>query len=207
MKKNKQNDRKYYTRLEYICIAVIAVLFCVAGGVIVWWKSPVFNAGSADSASAASVADQNLMQQVSPGTSVSDVSFSDADGNAVALSEYKGTPVVLIFWGSWCKYCKEQFATADELEYAAENCHAKIILVDKLDVQKDETKEKAVQAEADLGLNWPLLFDDGLSVYHSWGLLKVPTFVLIDSDGLVTTCHSGTVNTEEFQDLLSAFGD
>ena len=46
-----------------------------------------------------------------------DFTVLDYDGNEVKLSDYKGKPVVLNFWATWCFYCKEEmpdFNTAYE---------------------------------------------------------------------------------------------
>ena len=37
-----------------------------------------------------------------------DFTVLDYDGNEVKLSDYKGKPVVLNFWATWCFYCKEE---------------------------------------------------------------------------------------------------
>ena len=38
------------------------------------------------------------------------------DGNPVILSEIgKGKKVVLNFWATWCKYCKEEMPDFDEV--------------------------------------------------------------------------------------------
>ena len=46
-----------------------------------------------------------------------DFTVLDYNGNEVKLSDFKGKPVVLNFWATWCFYCKEEmpdFNTAYE---------------------------------------------------------------------------------------------
>ena len=33
--------------------------------------------------------------------------LSDADGKQVSLADYKGRPLILHFWATWCPYCKK----------------------------------------------------------------------------------------------------
>ena len=49
--------------------------------------------------------------------SAPDFTVLDYNGNQVKLSDFKGKPVVINFWATWCFYCKEEmpdFDTAHE---------------------------------------------------------------------------------------------
>ena len=43
-----------------------------------------------------------------------DFTVLDYEGNAVKLSDYKGKPVVLNFWATWCYYCKQEMPDFDK---------------------------------------------------------------------------------------------
>lgn len=40
-----------------------------------------------------------------------DIVVTDRNGDAVRLSDFKGTPVVLNFWATWCSPCKQKCPT------------------------------------------------------------------------------------------------
>lgn len=45
-----------------------------------------------------------------------DLTLSDLSGNKVHLRDYRGHPVVLNFWATWCGPCKEELPLLTEFE-------------------------------------------------------------------------------------------
>ena len=54
-------------------------------------------------------------------------------GNRVNLSDYQGQPVLLIFWATWCPYCKKLLPGIAELNEKYQSKGLKIIAVNILD--------------------------------------------------------------------------
>ena len=44
-----------------------------------------------------------------------DVGFSDPDGKSVRLADFKGKPVLVNLWASWCAPCVKELPTLDQL--------------------------------------------------------------------------------------------
>ncbi len=130
---------------------------------------------------------------------VPELTFYSADGEKVFLSGFKGKNVILLYWASWCKYCKKEFKNLDEYEKVLENYKdVELILINKLDGEK-ETKESALEYLKDSKLSLTNYFDDGLMVYQSLGIKIVPTMLGIDKDGIVKLCHPGNItDSNEF---------
>lgn len=49
------------------------------------------------------------------GTPEPNVSFSDPDGKPVTLAEFKGKPLLVNLWASWCAPCVKELPTLDQL--------------------------------------------------------------------------------------------
>jgi len=50
-------------------------------------------------------------------------------GNSISLSDYKGKPVILHFWATWCPYCKKLQPKLVELEKKYQDSGIKIVSI------------------------------------------------------------------------------
>jgi peroxiredoxin len=141
---------------------------------------------------------QNLREGDRP-----EAEFTDVQGKKYQLSAYRGQPVVLICFASWCSYCHEQLESAAELGNAAQKYGAKVILIDRYNTQKEKA-ENAVAEQQELAPDWDLLFDRDEKIYHQWGLQLIPTMIFLDSNGYVRKCAADVQSAEDFAGYLDA---
>ena len=88
-----------------------------------------------------------------------DFAVYDMDGNSVLLSEIgKGKKVVLNFWATWCKYCKEEMPDFDEVY--KEMGDDVVFMMINLPYTRGESVEKAKEYIAENGFSFPVYFDN-----------------------------------------------
>lgn len=124
------------------------------------------------------------------GADLSAQSFVDANGDPVALTG--GTPWVLLYWASWCPSCKEVLPHADALAETVAQAGATLLLVNKTDGER-ETRDMALQWLADANINTETVFDMDAVVYDALHMVYVPTVLVLDTHGIVTSFASGGV--------------
>jgi peroxiredoxin len=117
----------------------------------------------------------------------------DAQGRLVALSDFRGRPVWLNFWGAWCPPCR---AEMPELIRANE------IVVDRgavlIAVSLDEPSLEAFAYAERTGLEFVVLSDPTReAIQGKYRVRTFPTHLFIDADGIVrevvlTTMSTGT---------------
>ena len=121
-----------------------------------------------------------------------------ADGE-VALSELRGTPLVLNFWASWCDPCR---AEAKRLETAWKQQQEGDVLFVGLDVQ--DAREDARDFIGQFGLTFPHVRDAGNDTQREWGVTGLPETYFIAADGRVVGHVIGTVDETQLADGVAA---
>jgi peroxiredoxin len=98
------------------------------------------------------------------------------DGTPVALAAYRGRPLLLHFWATWCPVCNlVQGSIAD-------------LAVDHpvLTVAMDDAPADSVRAYLDgKGLDYPVIHDRDHAISSRYGIRGVPTTFVIDASGRI----------------------
>ncbi len=128
-----------------------------------------------------------------------DFTVYDEDGNEVKLSDYKGTPLVLNYWASWCGPCQSEMPLFKEANNKYGD-NVKILMINMTDGQR-ETVESAKKYMVDNGYNMLTLYDTDLDFANKYNVASIPRTVFIDKDGFITMERFGIVN-EEFLDAM-----
>ena len=121
-----------------------------------------------------------------------DFSVTDVNGKEVKLSDFKGKPVVLNFWATWCGPCKIELPGFDALntEYKDKVQFMMINLVDGA----RETVEGSKKFVEENGYSFPLFFDVTGEAATAYGTYSIPVTVLVDADGNIVKTRVGTID-------------
>lgn len=129
------------------------------------------------------------------------VRFTDAEGNAHTLDEFRGKPVVVNFWASWSGPSQRELAMFQSAyDDYKEQVHFLIINVTSDD---RETREQADQLIADGGYTFPVYYDEDASAATDFEVLSVPTTFFVDSNGKGIAYAAGELNRYNFERGLS----
>ncbi|MBR3785938.1 MAG: TlpA family protein disulfide reductase [Firmicutes bacterium] len=110
-----------------------------------------------------------------------DFTVYDGAGGAVRLSDFRGKPVVLNFWASWCGPCKSEMPAFNE---AAEELGGEVIfLMVNLTDGYQETTDTASAFIEEQGYTFPVFYDTDLEAAQAYGVSSVPVTYFIDEEG------------------------
>ncbi len=102
----------------------------------------------------------------------------DLGGKEVTLRDYKGKPLLLFFWGSWCQACKEDLVL---LEKFYDRFRGRLEI---LTIAVDGEREKKVRATIkEYRITLPVLLDQKERIARVYGVRMIPTAYLINQEG------------------------
>lgn len=102
----------------------------------------------------------------------------DLTDSLVKLDDYKGEPVILFFWATWCPSCRDEIAELNEMYPEIQKAGIHLFSIDLQ--EKKKTIRKYLKANP---IDFRVLRDIDGSVAYSYGLIGIPTYVLIDKNG------------------------
>lgn len=125
---------------------------------------------------------QQQQQQPSlfTGKPAPEISLNDMNGNTVTLSSLKGKYVLVDFWASWCKPCREENpnVVAAYGKYKSKNFTVLGVSVD----ENEKAWRKAVEKDK---LVWTQLRDDKGVASSTYQVTGIPFNVLVNPEGVV----------------------
>ena len=104
------------------------------------------------------------------------------DGEPVSMQAFRGRPVLLHFWASWCPVCALQQASIDRIAQD----HA--VLTVALDDAGTREIREWMQSR---GVAYPVLHDAQGRIAGRFGVRGVPTSVVIDAHGKIRFVELG----------------
>ena len=125
-----------------------------------------------------------------------DFTVFDKDGNPVRLSDYKGKPVVLNFWATWCYYCKEEMPDFNEAYKLYPD--VQFLMVNATDgVQETmETAKKYIEKE---NFDFDVFYDTELQALNAYSVNSFPQTFFIDAKGNLIAQGSGMLDMDSLK--------
>jgi cytochrome c biogenesis protein CcmG/thiol:disulfide interchange protein DsbE len=124
---------------------------------------------------------------LTPGTTAPAFSLPAlAGGNVVTLSTFRGTPVIVNFFASWCRDCR---AELDAMATVARQSSGR---VDVVGVDSNESSDAtATQLLAAAHAAYPVALDNSAKVATQYLIQALPVSYFVDADGRVVGAALG----------------
>lgn len=130
-----------------------------------------------------------------------DFTLPDLEGNEITLSDYRGKNVFLIFWATWCPYCKTQMPFVEELQQ--EGREDLVILA----VSTDKGDYVVEKWQKDTGYTFPILLDHDnalKAIRYKYKVMTIPGNFLIDKEGQIVAKRNSMKSKEQIDEFLQA---
>jgi peroxiredoxin len=119
------------------------------------------------------------------GSVAPNITLNNTDGNPVALSSLRGKTVFLVFWASWCHFCKEEIPNLVSLYDKYKDDGFEIY-----GVSLDKDKQAWLSAIKNYKISWIQVSDTkawGSPVIKLYNLKAIPATYLLDKNGKIIT--------------------
>jgi peroxiredoxin len=147
-----------------------------------------------------SPADPSPTPYVSP--NAIDFTLSDLDGNQYSLSEFRGKPVLVAFFGFLCSHCRNEMPRIQNLYMKYKESQNLIVLGVGVSSSIGQLRE----FQSKYGLTFPVLDDYNRDVYHQFFGSGIPALLLINKSGEVAYAYNQSELSEaEIENLLNSY--
>jgi peroxiredoxin len=121
-----------------------------------------------------------------------DFTLKDLTGQNVKLSSYRGKPVLLTFTTTWCPSCRAELPQLISI-YSQYKDRGLVMF----DINIMEPHAKVLNFSQKRGINYPVLLDNDGKVANSYGVIGVPSKIIVDRKGQIICWNCPT-----FEDKL-----
>ena len=116
-------------------------------------------------------------------------------GKKVSLSDYKGRPVIVNFWATWCAPCKLEMPWFEEFRSKYSRQGFEVLGIAEDEAPKDEIEKTAKK----VNVTYPILLTDGKVAPAYGGVDSLPMSFYVDRKGVVVTETIGLASKDEVE--------
>ncbi len=118
-----------------------------------------------------------------------DFTLMDLDGQPVSLSDFRGRPVMINFWASWCNPCRYEMPIIESV-YRDRLDRGLVVLA----VSIDDSPQAAADFIHQGGFTFPVLLDTNKRVANQYRVRPIPTTFFVDGEGVIRDIHIGAMD-------------
>lgn len=134
------------------------------------------------------------------GKQAPDFTLTTLDGAKVSLSQYRGQPVLINFWASWCIPCREEMP---ELIRSYESHKAEGLMILGLNLTYSDSLPDVQAFASEFNITFPILLDkDGAVAERSYQIIGLPTSIFINRDGTIERIQVGKMTGKQIDQYV-----
>jgi peroxiredoxin len=113
----------------------------------------------------------------------------DLDGKEHALEAYRGKVVLINFWATWCKPCKDEMPSIERLRRSLDGRPFAVLAVN---LAEPDSRVRRFLSEVPLG--FPVLMDRDTAAARAWKARLLPATYIVGPDGRIRYSYLGELD-------------
>jgi cytochrome c biogenesis protein CcmG/thiol:disulfide interchange protein DsbE len=123
------------------------------------------------------------------------------DGQSVVLASFRGKPLVVNFFASWCDPCRDEMPLINELASKATKSGYSV-----LGIAVEDSRAAVTEYAREAKLVFPIALDLNSTVKRSYRIFGPPATFFIDHQGIIRDIVVGPITPERARDGLTKAG-
>ena len=165
-----------------LIIPILIAVLLVGGGLLLFREEP---------------APADLPTSTQTGAYAPDFTVYDEKGNAKKLSDYRGKPVVLNFWATWCGPCVRELPHFQD-RHNNLGKDVQFLMVNLTDGTQETIAGVKSFMEA-MGYDFPVLYDTASNASTVFNVRSIPTTYFIDENGVIVSSATVSLSAQQLQ--------
>jgi cytochrome c biogenesis protein CcmG, thiol:disulfide interchange protein DsbE len=128
------------------------------------------------------------------GGAAPDFTLPAVDGASVRLSDFKGKPVFINFWATWCVPCREEMPL---MQATYEEYRDRGLVILAVDMEEDEATVRRWVEQG--GYTFTFLLDSDGAEIKRYNVTAAPTSYFVGPDGVIRDLKLGALSRNEMQ--------
>ena len=120
--------------------------------------------------------------EVKTGSYLREAILHGFNGNTNKFSDYKGKPLIINVWASWCGPCRAEMGSLERLSHRYDGKEFNMI-----GISTDDNSDAARALIKQSGITFDNFLDKKLLLENMLGANTIPLTILVDADGRILT--------------------
>jgi cytochrome c biogenesis protein CcmG, thiol:disulfide interchange protein DsbE len=146
---------------------------------------------------------QHGTQSSAPSVGTAAIAFDlkSLDGNSIGLTSFRGKPLMMNFFASWCDPCREEMPLINELAGKASKDGYAV-----LGIAVEDTRAAILQYAQEAKLVFPIALDVNSTVKRAYRIFGPPATFFVDGQGTIRDVVIGPITPERAREGLKKAG-
>jgi cytochrome c biogenesis protein CcmG/thiol:disulfide interchange protein DsbE len=131
-----------------------------------------------------------------PGSEAPTAPFSTLDGATSSIADYRGRPLVVNFFASWCVPCIVEMPAIEEVHQR----HAADVAFLGLAVR--DRPQDAAEIVRRTGVTYDIGLDPAVEMHAAFGAIAMPATAFVSPNGEILHVHNGSLDAERLDHLV-----